>query len=108
MMQANEIQQTFSRIQQTIGQAEQACNASADTPSDLKACISKLAREAKTAGDVIKSNDESRIIQCVDDLEDMGDEARRLSRSDSHISPQVESAVTKVHAELSALKHKLH
>ena len=38
----------------------------------------------------------------------MGDDAKRISRSDSHISPQVETAVTKVHAELSELKHKLH
>lgn len=108
MLQANEIQQRISHIQQTIGQAEQACMSSADTPPELKACIQKMAKEAKQADAVIKSNDEARIIACVDTLEDMGDDLRRISRSDSHISPHVESAVTKVHAELSELKHKLH
>jgi Zn-dependent oligopeptidase len=108
MLQANEIQQRMSHIQQTIGQAEQACMASADTPPELKACIQKMAKEAKQADAVIKTKDEARIIECVDSLEDMGDDLRRISRSDSHISPHVETAVTKVHAELSELKHKLH
>ncbi len=108
MLQANEIQQRISHIQQTIGQAEQACMSSADTSPELKACIQKMAKEAKQADAVIKSNDEARIIECVDSLEDMGDDAKRLSRSDARISPQVETAVTRVHAELSELKHKLH
>jgi methyl-accepting chemotaxis protein len=108
MLQANEIQQRISHIKQTIGQAERACMSASDTSPELKACIQKLAKEVKQADAVIMSNDQSRIIECVDSLEDMGDDAKRLSRSDSHISPQVESAVTKVHAELSELKHKLH
>jgi uncharacterized coiled-coil DUF342 family protein len=108
MLQASEIQQRMSHIQQTIGQAEKACASSADTPPELKACIQKLAKESKQADQVLKSNDEARIIECVDRLEDMGDDAKRISRTEAHISPQVESAVTKVHAELSELKHKLH
>lgn len=108
MLQANEIQQRFTHIQQTIGQAEQACMSSADTPPELKECIQKLARETKTASEVIKSNDQTRIIECVDRLEDMGDDAKRISRSQGRISPQLETAVTRVHAELSELKHKLH
>jgi methyl-accepting chemotaxis protein len=108
MLQANEIQQRISHIQQTIGQAEQACMSAADTSPELKACIHKMAQEMKQVDAVIQSNDQARIIQCVDSLEDMGDDAKRLSRSDAHISPQVETAVTRVHAELSELKHKLH
>lgn len=108
MLRVNDIQQRISHIQQTIGQAERACMTSADTPPELKACIQKMAREAQQANEVIKSNDETRIIECVDSLEDMGDDARRLSRSEARISPQVETAVSKVHAELSELKHKLH
>jgi hypothetical protein len=107
MLRANEIKQRMSHILQTIDQAEQACK-TGDTPPELKACLHKMASEAKKADDVIASKDDARIIECVDSLEDMGDDAKRMSRSDAHISPQVESAVTKVHAELSDLKHKLH
>jgi uncharacterized coiled-coil DUF342 family protein len=108
MLQANEIQQRMNHIQQTIGQAEQACMSAADTPPELRACIQKLAEESKQVDRMLQSNDQARIIECVDRLEDMGDDAKRLSRSDAHISPQVETAVTRVHAELSELKHKMH
>jgi methyl-accepting chemotaxis protein len=108
MLQTNEIQQRMSHIQQTVGEAEQAAKASADASPELKACIQKISDGAKQANDVIQSNDQSRIIEFVDNLEDMGDDAKRLSRSDAHISPQLETAVTRVHAELSELKHKLH
>ena len=39
--------------------------------------------------------------------ESMGDEAKRISRSASSMSPELETAVTKVHAELSNLKHQI-
>ena len=108
MLQANEIQQRITHIQQTIDQAEQACMSATDTSPELKACIRKMAEQVRQAETVIASNDQVRIVECVDGLEDMGDEAKRMSRSDAHISPQVETAITRVHAELSDLKHKLH
>jgi HPt (histidine-containing phosphotransfer) domain-containing protein len=107
MLQAREIQQRFTQIQQTIQQAEQACR-SGDAPDDLKNCIEKMARESQQASQVMQSQDQQRMVECVDNLESMGDEAKRLSRSAAQMSPQLESAVTKVHSELSNLKHQLH
>ncbi len=107
MLQAREIQQRFSHIQQTIQEAQQACK-SGDAPDDLKNCIDKMQRESQQASQVMQSNDQQRMVECVDNLESMGDEAKRISRSASTMSPHLESAVTKVHAELSNLKHQLH
>ncbi|CAH0266024.1 hypothetical protein SRABI118_03353 [Massilia sp. Bi118] len=107
MLQANEIQQRFTHIQQTIKEAEQACR-SGGAPDDLKDCIEKMARESQQAQQVMQSQDQQRMVQAVDDLESMGDEAKRISRSASSMSPQLETAVSKVHAELSQLKHQLH
>lgn len=107
MLQAREIQQRFSSIQQTIKDAEQACR-SGDAPSDLKDCIEKIARESQQAQQVMQGQDQQRMVECVDNLESMGDEAKRITRSASSMSPQVQSAVTKVHDELSNLKHQLH
>jgi phosphate uptake regulator len=107
MLQAREIQQRFTSIQQTIKDAEQACR-SGDAPDDLKDCIEKMARESQQVQQVMQSNDQQRMVEAVDNLESMGDEAKRISRSASVMSPQVETAVTKVHAELSNLKHQLH
>ena len=108
MLQANEIQQRFTHIQQTISEAEQACRQSQDAPNEIRDCIEKLSREAKQAQNVMQSNDQQRIQQCVDSLEDMGDEAKRISRSLPTMPANLEAAVTRVHAELSDLKHKLH
>jgi hypothetical protein len=107
MLQANEIQQRFTHIQQTIQDAEKACR-SGDAPDDLRDCIEKMARESQQVQQVMQSNDQQRMVEAVDNLESMGDEAKRISRSAPTMSPQVESAVTKVHAELSNLKHQLH
>ena len=105
MLQANEIQQRFTHIQQTIGEAQKALG---DAPTEIRDCIEKLQRESKQAESVIRSNDQQRVIECVDRLEDMGDEAKRISRSLPQMPAHLEAAVTRVHAELSDLKHKLH
>ncbi|HEX8789105.1 MAG TPA: hypothetical protein VF793_23190 [Telluria sp.] len=108
MLQSNEIQQRFTHLQQTIKQAQQACQKDTDTPDEMRNCIEKLSRECQQAQSVMQSNDQQRILQTVDSLEDMGDEAKRISRSLSTMPADVEAAVTRVHAELSDLKHKLH
>jgi DNA repair ATPase RecN len=108
MLQTAEIQQRFTHLKQTIGEAEQACRASPDTPTELRDCIEKLSREYKQAQPVVQSNDQNRITECVDSLEAMGDEIKRVSRSLSHTPAHLEAVVTRVHAELSEFKHKLH
>ena len=47
MLQANEIQQRFTHIRQTIDEAEQACRQSQDAPNEIRDCIERLSREAK-------------------------------------------------------------
>lgn len=108
MLQQSEIQQRYSHLQQTLGEVEQACRASSDTPNDVRDCIEKLARESRQAKDVMQSNDQQRIVECVDNLEAMGDEVKRVSRSSSTVPAHVEAMVTRVHSELSEFKHKLH
>ena len=67
----------------------------------------KIAEEAGRAQSVMQSNDQSSMIQAIDDLEAMGDEAKRVCTS-SRPSPQVQSVIVRVHDELSNLKHQLH
>lgn len=108
MLHAHEIEQRYNHLQQTIGEAEEACNASQDTPPEMRECIKLISREVEHARDVMLSNDKTRIVECVDTLEDMGDEAKRISRSLPQMPAHVEAVVTRVHAELSDFKHKLH
>lgn len=108
MLQQSEIQQRFSHLKQTIGEAEQACRQSQDTPTEVRDCIEKLSREYRQAQGVMQSNDTGKITQCVDSLEAIGDEVKRVSRSSDHMPAHLEAVVTRVHAELSEFKHKLH
>lgn len=108
MLQANEIQRRFSSVESAIGQASQACSAERNVPGELRDCIERLDKQADMAKDVIQSNDENRIRQMVDDLEQLGDRAKRVCSSGADLTPQMKSAVNHMHHELSELKHQLH
>jgi Zn-dependent oligopeptidase len=107
MLQPAEIQQRFSHLQQTVNQAEDTCRNDQNIPNEIRDCIQKLARETSSAQRVMQSNDESDIVQCIDKLESIGDEAKRVCRT-AQPSPQVQSMVMRVHDELSDFKHQLH
>ncbi|PWF42077.1 hypothetical protein [Massilia glaciei] len=108
MLQANEIQQRFSRVEQAIGQAAQTSQSEINTPPQLKDCIQKLDRQTSLAKEVMQSGDQSRIRQCVDDLEMLGDEAKRVCGTSAQVAPRLKEAVIRMHDELSDLKHQLH
>ncbi|MEH6437575.1 hypothetical protein [Massilia sp. DD77] len=107
MLQPAEIQQRFRHVQQTINQAEEACRNDQNIPGEIRECIERLASESSRAQSVMQSSDQSNIVQCIDDLEAIGDEAKRVCRS-AQPSPQVQSMVMRVHDELSDFKHQLH
>jgi chromosome segregation ATPase len=106
MLQANEIAKRFQHLQTTIDDAQRACQS--DAPQEIRSAIDRLSQEYRQAQPVMASNDQARIATTIDRLEDMGDEAKRLSRASPQIPPQVEAAVKRVHDELSDFKHKLH
>lgn len=108
MLQASEIQQRFTHLKQTLDEAEKACQASQDTPQEVRNSIQRLVQESRQAESVMQSNDQSRIVETVDKLEDLGDEVKRTSRSSPQMPAHLESICTRVHAELSDFKHKLH
>jgi hypothetical protein len=107
MLQPSEIQQRFSHVQQVVNQAEEVCRNDQSVPNEIRDCIQKLAHETDRAQSVMQSNDQSDMVQCIDDLEAIGDEAKRVCTS-TRPSPQVQSVVVRVHDELSNLKHQLH
>lgn len=107
MLQTAEIQQRFMNVQQVVNQAEQVCQSDGSVPSEIRDCIRKIAEEAGRAQSIMQSNDQSSMIQAIDDLEAMGDEAKRVCTS-TRPSPQVQSVIVRVHDELSNLKHQLH
>ncbi|MGZ5885251.1 MAG: hypothetical protein ACXWJE_12895 [Burkholderiaceae bacterium] len=108
MLQANEIQQRFRNIQQSIQQASQACQSSANVPSDLKDSIQQLDSQSNKAQQVLQSQDQQQIIQCIDNLEQLGDRARDACQQSQNVDGQLKQAVMQAHDELSDLKRQLH
>ena len=93
MLQTSEIQQRFSLVEQAIGQAAQACINEATAPPQLKECIQKLDRQLSLAKEVMRSQDPSRIRKCVEDLEQLGDEAKRVCKTEGQVTPRLKEAV---------------
>lgn len=108
MMQSSEIQQRFNHIEQTVRQMSQACQSSQNVPADLKQCISELDKQTGQAKQVMQSQDENQIIQCIDSLEDLGDRAKAACEQAGNLNQNVRDAVMQAHQELSDLKHNLH
>lgn len=112
MLQANEIAKRFQHLQATIDDAQRTCQSAQGMPQEtlqpIRSAIDRLSQEYRQAQPVIASNDQGRITAAVDKLQDIGDEAKRLSRANPQVPPQVEAAVKRVHDELSDFKHKLH
>ncbi|MGZ3237607.1 MAG: hypothetical protein ACXU8A_09560 [Burkholderiaceae bacterium] len=108
MLQANEIQQRFSHIQQSIQQASQACQSGSNVPDDLKQCIQQLDSESNSAKQAMQSQDQQQIIQCIDNLEQLGDRARDACQQSQNVDGQLKQAVMQAHDELSDFKRQLH
>ncbi len=110
MMQADEVRQRFSKIEQTIQQASQACErAGSGVPSDLKNSIQQLDQQSsKARQELQQAQDQESIVQCVDELEELGDRAKAACEKGGNVDQQLKQAVLKAHEELSQLKHQLH
>lgn len=108
MMQVNEIKQRFNNIDRSIEQATKACQADTNVPQEVKDCVQQLDQQSDQFKQVLQSQDENRIRQSVDNLEQIGDRAEQALQRASNVNNQVKSAVTQVHQELSDLKQQLH
>lgn len=109
MMQANEVRQRFTKIEETIHQATQACQRAGSVSTELKTSIQQLDERSGQAHEELKqTQDEDSIRQCVDELEQLGDQAKDACERAGDVDQDVKKAVLQAHQELSELKHQLH
>lgn len=107
-MRANEIQQRFNQIENTIHDAARRCTTAQAVPMDLKDSLQQLDQKAIHARNILQSQDENQIRQCVDELEELGDRAKDACEQATGMDDDLKSAVMQAHQELSNLKHQLH
>ncbi len=108
MMQINEIQQRFSSAEQSIQQAVQACSKGKNISPELQDCITQLKTQAGQAKQELGSLNPVRIMQYIDQLEQLGDRAKTEAQQASNLDDSVRNAVVQAHDQLSSLKHQLH
>lgn len=108
MLQASEMQQRFTHLQQTISDTSRTCHSDKTIPEDLMNWVDELDRECKSARKVMASHDDDRIRQWVDDLERIGDRAERACIQAGGLDSKIKNAVSSMHSELSDLKRQLH
>lgn len=108
MLQAKEVARRFGSIEQAIGQAAQLCGRQQAMPMDLKDCIRQLEQQKSAMRQAIEAQDDARIRQAVDQMESLGERAKKACGTAASLTPEIRSVVLKVHDELSDLKHKLH
>jgi hypothetical protein len=108
MMKVNEIQQRFTQIEQAINQAALACQSDKNISKELKDCVKKLDQQSDQMKQALQAQDEARIRQYTDELEQLGDRARDACQAESNVKPEIKTAVLQAHRELSDLKRQLH
>lgn len=108
MMQTNEIKQRFSNIEHTIHQAAAACAHAEGVPMDVKDCVQQMDQRSRQVMQEMQTADQSRMTQCVDEMEQMGDRARDACQRAGNVNEELRQAVMQAHDELSQLKRQLH
>ncbi len=108
MMQVNELRKQFNHVEDTIDQAAQVCRMEPGVPSELMQCIEALDEHTQQARQAMQSEDENQIRHCVDQLEMLGDRAKRACENAGNINDGLRDAVMQAHSELSSLKHQMH
>jgi methyl-accepting chemotaxis protein len=108
MMQSSEINQRFTQIERNINQAAQACQSDNSVPQELRDYVRQLDQQSDQAKQALQSQDENRIRQSVDDLEQLGDRAEKACQRAGNVKDEIKNAVKQAHSALSDLKQQLH
>ena len=108
-METTQIRQKLTQLDQVIGRAAQAVRNDQGASQELKACVQELGTQAKEAQQSLQSGEEhTALIECVDEMEQTSDRAKKACEGSRHLGAQTKSAVMAAHQQLSELKHQLH
>ena len=108
-MEPAQIRQKLSQLDQVITRAAQAVRDDQAASQELKQCVQELGTQSKEAQQsLVDGEEQTTLIECVDDMEDTSDRAKKACESARNLSQQTKSAVLQAHQQLSDLKHQLH
>lgn len=107
-MQANQVKSEFPSVKQSVVQAAQLCQTASDVPDNVRGVLEQLNRQTNEASRFLeRETNEEKILQCIDELEELGDQAKNACRS-AQVDQQVADAIVKAHDAISQLQRRLH
>ncbi|HJW26802.1 MAG TPA: hypothetical protein VJ576_18030 [Rhodocyclaceae bacterium] len=108
-MQVNEIKQRFDQFEHCVEDAMQVCQQDSHVSQQLADSLSSLDREVHQAHDMIcnAQQESAEMVDCIDRLEQMGDDVKRACQSASDIDQKTQDAMLDVHRKISDLKHQI-
>lgn len=108
-MQASQLRERFSQVEQCVDNAAQMCEMSSDVPDNLRTCLSELEQESDHAIQVAEQGQgDEQIRQCVSKLEKIGDRAVQACTQGNYVDEQVQNAVKQARRAISTLKQQLY
>lgn len=107
-MQASQVKSEFPSVKQSVAQAAQLCQTANDVPDNVRGALEQLNRQTDEASRLLEQETNGqKILQCIDELEELGDQAKNACRS-SQVNDQVAQAISKAHDVISDLQRRLH
>lgn len=108
MLQQSEIKRKLIRIEHEIDEVAKSCEANAKLPQNLKECVTEWKQHTDKAMSDFDSNNSKQIVECVNDLEQIGHRAEMALQEAPDVDEKMRDALLHAQGELFKLKKKLH
>ena len=108
-MELNQVKLQIFRIKELADSALEACRRDEECPQAVRETVNALDMDVNSALAVVERPDnESRLVEVIDLLEESADRAKQVTQKAPRISEETRSTVLRAHDEISRLKHQLH
>jgi phosphoenolpyruvate-protein kinase (PTS system EI component) len=108
MLQQSEIKRKLVRIEHEVDEVAKSCAANDKLPQKLKECVTEWKQQTDKVMSEFDSNDNKQIVECVNDLEQIGHRAEMALQDAADVDDKTRDTLLHAQGELFKLKKKLH
>lgn len=112
-MQASQLLERFSQVEQCVHNAAELCQMSTDVPDRVRDCVTQLEKQSDRAREVTEQALETdqakeQVRQCLADMEKVGDRALQSFSQADYVDATLQNAVRQARKAISSFKQQLH